>query len=529
MWGHAQLLFFSFLLNSIAFAQNGYVPLSREVERNFADRLYWHRTDFHTSIRPYRQREVNALIEKDTLESSALILLDRLATAERKLRIGPLLDLSAGMQPGAAEAFYHRAGAGLWADLDVKGTLNFHIDGQGWSQRFPNYLDRFVRANVIVPGEGRAYGDAPNYTHYDWNAHVSWDPGKYFNITAGRGRNFFGEGYRSLMLSNEAQGYPYLRITTTIWKVKYVNLYAMMDDLRSTDGDPLRSRRKYAAMHYLSWNAIPRLNVSLFEAIVFDPGSEKYPRGFDMHYLNPVIFYRPVEFHTGSPDNALIGISINGKVGRNTMLYSQFVMDEFLMYHVRNGTGWYANKQALQFGAVARNAFNVDGLTLRGEWNYVRPFMYTHINNIQNYAHFGQPLAHPFGSNVHELIAHADLDRGKFLYSIRTSTALMGADSVDSYGNNIFRPDSDRPKRPDGRYYDLGYYHGHHDPITLIHAEVRAGYLLDRNTGTRLEASYLFRSHMDGNGTSIANLFRLGISCYFRDRYAEQEVRYQLQ
>ena len=183
----------------------------------------------------------------------------------------------------------------------------------------------------------------------------------------------------------------------------------------------------------------------------------------------------------------------------------------------------------LQFGAVARNAFNVDGLTLRGEWNYVRPFMYTHINNIQNYAHFGQPLAHPFGSNVHELIAHADLDRGKFLYSIRTSMALMGADSVDSYGNNIFRPDSDRPKRPDGRYYDLGYYHGHHDPITLIHAEVRAGYLLDRNTGTRLEASYLFRSHMDGNGTSIANLFRLGISCYFRDRYAEQEVRYQLQ
>ena len=365
--------------------------------------------------------------------------------------------------------------------------------------------------------------------HYDWNAHVSWDPGKYFNITAGRGRNFFGEGYRSLMLSNEAQGYPFLRITTTIWKVKYVNLYAMMNDIRGAGGDPLKFQRKYAAMHYLSWNAIPRLNVSLFEAIVFDPGSEKYPRGFDMHYLNPVIFYRPVEFHTGSPDNALIGVSVNGKVGRNTMLYSQFVMDEFLMYHVRNGTGWYANKQALQFGAVARDAFKVDGLTLRAEWNYVRPFMYTHINNIQNYAHFGQPLAHPFGSNVHELIGHADLDRGKFLYSVRTSVALMGADSVDSYGNNIFRPDSDRPKQPDGRYYDLGYYHGHHDAVTLIHAELRAGYLLDRNTGTRLEASYLFRSDMDGNGTSIANIFRLGVNCYFLDRHPEQEVRYHLQ
>ena len=101
---------------------------------------------------------------------------------------------------------------------------------------------------------------------------------------------------------------------------------------------------------------------------------------------------------------------------------------------------------------------------------------------------------------------------------------------IITYGNNIFRPDNDRPKQPNGRYYDLGYYHGHHDPITLIHAELRAGYLLDRNTGTRLEASYLFRSNISEDGTaSVSNIFHLGVNCYFRDRHREQEVRYYLE
>ncbi len=516
----------------LAPAQIGYVPLSREVERQYALKLYSHKTDFHTSIRPYRLREVREAMGTDTVAPSALPILDRWAGVPngRKFRWGPLVDASVGLQPGADAPLIHRGGAGFWADADLGDRLNFHVDARLWNQRFPNYLDSYVRATQITPGEGYAYGDAPNYTHYDVNGHVSWDVGRFFNFTAGRGRNFFGEGYRSLMLSNEAQGYPYLKITTTVWRIKYVNLFALMNDIRGAGGDPRLFQRKYAAMHYLSWNAHPRLNVSLFETVIMGQGTDEYPRGFDIHYLNPIIFYRPVEFHVGSPDNVLLGISVNGKVGRNTMLYSQFVLDEFIMYHIRNGTGWYGNKQSLQFGAVARNAFKIPGLTLRAEWNYIRPFMYTHVNNIQNHAHFGQPLAHPYGSNVHELIGHADLEQGRWLYSLRTSMAWMGADSVDSYGNNIFRADNERPRLSNNRPVDLGYYHGHHRQVMLLHAEVRGGYLLDRNTGTRLEASYLFRYRsIEGGAHRPGNIIRLGITCYFMDRYREQDVRYFLE
>lgn len=512
------------------FGQNGYLPLSREVERAMAKRIDLPRSELHGTIRPYRMREVFPLLQGDTLPPSSLPVLDRWAGWQngRKFRWGPLADLTAGYDPALDQGIFHQAGAGLWTDLDVGKNLNFHADGQAWYQRFPLYQQEFVEATQVTPGQGYAFGTTPGYTHYDWNAHVSWDPGKFFNITAGRGRNFFGHGLRSLMLSSEAQGNPYLRITTTVWKVKYVSLFNAMNDVRGAEGDPANFRRKYSAIHYLSWNALPRLNLSIFESIIFDPGNDEYPRGFDVHYLNPVIFYRPVEYHVGSPDNALLGMSLNVKVGRHTMLYSQFVLDEFLWVHVRNGTGWFGNKQALQLGAVARDAFRRPGLTLRGEWNYVRPFMYTHTNSLQNYAHFGQPLAHPYGSNVHEVLAQGDLEQGRMLYGIRLSLAWMGTDSVDSYGNNIFRPERERPNAGTQAQQDRGFYHGDHWPQTMHHAEAKVGHLLDRNTGTRLEASYLLRYRTLLGGTWMDHVFRIGIVSYLYDRPREQVVRYHL-
>jgi hypothetical protein len=360
---------------------------------------------------------------------------------------------------------------------------------------------------------------------------VSWDAGQYFNLTLGKGRNSFGEGIRSMMLSDEAYGYPFLRITTTVWRIRYVNLFTRMTDIRSAGGDPTRFHGKFASMHYLSWNASKRINVAVFEAIVWQQGDSAYPRGFDLNYLNPIILHRPVEYDIGSPDNALLGFGLNVKAGRNTLFYTQFVLDEFLLREVRAGNGWFGNKQSVQAGVVARDAFRSPGLSLRAEWNFVRPFMYTHSDTRQNYAHHGQPLAHPFGSNLQELLAMATRDRGRWTLALRASMAWMGSDSVDSYGNNIFRPERERPRRVDNPALprNYGYQVGERDPIGLLHTELRTGFLLDPHTSTRLEASYLFRvRNAPRVPNEVSHLFRLGLVCHFRERHPEQEKRYVL-
>lgn len=520
------------LLAACAQAQPAFLPLSREVERVHLPALYELGSSAHTSIRPYRRDLLWQPHEADTLRpKAAWATLDRWAGVRngRKLRWGPLLDASGGVEQGVTTRPVYRAGAGFWLDADLHRTLSFHFNGQAWDQRFPTYLDTLVRATQVAPGEGYAFGDGPNYSHYDINGHLSWDPGKYFNLTLGRGRNFFGEGHRSMILSDEAYAYPYLRVTTNVWRVQYVNLFTAMSDIRGAGGDPSRFERKYTSMHYLSWNVSKRVNLNVFEAIIWSAGDSAYPRGYDVNYLNPLIFYRPVEYNIGSPDNAMVGLGLNVKVGKKVLLYSQFMLDELIVKEVREFTGWFGNKQSLQLGVLARDAFAVKDLVLRGEWNVVRPFMYTHSETRQNYAHFGQALAHPYGSNLQEVIAHADRAVGRWHYGLRASMAWLGSDTEFSYGNNIFRPERDRPVLENGNLRDRGYTIGGSRQIELFHGQLRAGYLLDPSTATRLEVSYLFRKRSgEGVDSDQLHVLRVGLVCHFRQRYHEQEVRYVL-
>lgn len=520
------------VITTVGLSQTGWSPLSREVERPYAQALQRFKSDAHTSIRPYSTTTLRAAIQADSLlPKAALGKLDTWAGRMngRRFRWGPLLEAGAGYETGSSSGARYRGSGGFWSDLDLGSKLNFHLDAQAWGERMPAYLDSLAHATQVTPGEGYAFGDPEARTHYDWNAHLSWDAHKYINLTAGRGKHFFGEGHRSLFLSDEAYSYPYLKLTTSVWRIKYVSLFALMNDIRGAGGDPGDFHRKYASMHYLSWNATDRINLAVFEAVLWSAGDSLYPRGFDLNYLNPVLFYRPTEFRIGSPDNALLGFALNIKAGKHVLFYAQLMLDEFLMDQVRNGYGWYANKQALQLGVNAYRAFGADGLHLRGEWNYVRPFMYTHSDTRQNYSHMGQPLAHPYGSNVQEALVHGDLERGRWVLTARTSLAFMGNDSVRSYGNNIFRPERDRPGRPGGGFQDFDYEMGRYWQSTLFHAEARAGWTIDPRSALRLEAAYTYRQLLPPSGElQTTHYFRLGLACHFRDRRPEQVVRYAL-
>jgi len=450
-------------------AQTGWAPLSREVERPYADALQRFGSEAHTAVRPYATTTLRAALPTDSLlPTAAWKKLDTWAGHRngRKFRWGPLLEVTGGYEAGSYSGARFRGGAGFWSDLDLGSKLNFHVDLQGWGDRLPSYLDTLARAT---------------------------------------------------------------QLSTTVWRIKYVNLFAMMSDIRNAYGDWRNFHRKYASMHYLSWNATPRINLAVFEAIMWSAGDELYPRGFDVNYLNPVLFYRPTEFRIGSPDNALLGFAVNIKAGKHVLFYGQLMLDEFLMEQVRNRYGWYANKQAFQLGVNAYQVLGVEGLHLRGEFNFVRPFIYTHSDTRQNYAHMGQPLAHPYGSNVREGIVHGDLERGRWVYSVRASAAWLGNDSISSFGNNIFRPESERPANPLGGFQDYDFRMGRYGLSKLAQVELRAGWTIDPRSAMRLEASYTYRQLSPAwSPVETMHLVRLGLACHFREKHPEQTVRYVL-
>ncbi|MCB0793034.1 MAG: hypothetical protein H6595_07630 [Flavobacteriales bacterium] len=514
-----------------AAGQPGLFPLGRTMEAPFAAGLHHYKARVHTAFRPLLKSDISTVKDADSLPASSVLpILDRWATGTgRKFRGSPLVDAVGGLSAGQGTNVVHRTGAGLWLEYDPHPAVSLHLDGMAWNERFPEHLDTLVRHTQVAPGEGYAYGKGPAFSHYDWSAHVSWTTGKYFNITLGRGKNFIGEGYRSLMLSDNAYGYPYLRITTTAWKVRYTNLYTLMSDIRQSEGDPNSFRKKAAAIHYLDLDIYKdRVNIGLFEAIVWQDDQHGYPRGYDFNYWNPILFYRPVEYQVGSPDNALLGFALNIKVRRNTLFYSQLVFDEFLLNEVRSGNGWFANKQAFQLGLMAYNAFHRPGFDIRLEFDYVRPFTYSHEDTRQNYAHFNEPLAHPYGANCQEALTIVEQRAGRWSFREHFSFAVLGADTGGyNLGNDIFATPDDRPPRDaEGRRQNYGYYLGGPRPVRLIYNELRAGYALLARAGLSLEASYIFRSSTPTEGDPmLTHTVMLGLVCRFHDRYVDQAAR----
>jgi hypothetical protein len=164
---------------------------------------------------------------------------------------------------------------------------------------------------------------------------------------------------------------------------------------------------------------------------------------------------------------------------------------------------------------------------LRGEVNYVRPFLYTHSDTRQNYASHGQPLAHPYGSGFLEGIAQGIWRHGAWLISDIASWSVMGQDtSAASYGNDIFQPESDRPTTDGIHHRDRGFYLGQPSRTTVVQNEFRLGRVLGPRSGLMLELAWTLRAEDPGTGPSLrTNYLRIGLSSNLWERHPFQTVR----
>ncbi|MFZ1530327.1 MAG: hypothetical protein WAT19_16345 [Ferruginibacter sp.] len=320
-------------------------------------------------------------------------------------------------------------------------------------ERGPANFRAFVEERDALPGVGfyKRFKDSKGYDYFDARGYFTFNVAKYIDFQVGYDKNFIGNGYRSLFLSDFGNSSLFVKLNTKIWKFNYQNLYMELMPQTSVleAGDELLSR-KYAAMHHLSMNVTKWLNVGLFEGIVFGRKDR-----FDFQYLNPIIFLRHVEGTVGSPDNALAGLDFKANVRHQFQFYGQFVFDEFRLKDIRkNPTSW-ANKFGFQLGAKYVDAFNVRNLDFQFETNRVRPFTYSHYDTVANYTHYNQPLAHPLGANFQEFIGIMRYQPAPKWYINATVIAYSkGLDSSKAadYGGDIFKPYTSRS----GEKFKLG-------------------------------------------------------------------------
>ncbi|HTD93531.1 MAG TPA: hypothetical protein VK644_06960 [Chitinophagaceae bacterium] len=351
-------------------------------------------------------------------------------------------------------------------------------------ERDPAYVQQYIGQRHAVPGNGsfKEFKALGGVDYFDARGYITFNVAKYIDVVFGYDKNFIGNGYRSMFLSDFGSNYLFLKLNTRIWKLNYQNIFMELQNADSRVGDKLIGK-KYASVHHLDVAVTKWLNIGLFEAVVFGR-----PNRFDFSYLNPIIFYRSIEQQNGSFDNSVAGFDVKANIAHKFQVYGQFLLDEFNLAQVRAKTGWWANKWAIQIGAKYIDAFNIKNLDLQFEHNRVRPFTYSHNDSVANYTHYNQPLAHPLMANFQEFIGIARYRPApKWLVQAKAIYYQQGRDSSNiSYGSNIFLPNV-APYRTT----DFGFSIGSGWKTDVLYASLLVSYELRENLF--LEVSGLYR------------------------------------
>lgn len=327
-------------------------------------------------------------------------------TPDFHLRVNPILHLQGAREQKEGEwLFQNQRGIDIRGDLDRK--LFFHTQLVETQAKYPNYVSQRVREHTAVPNVGFFKPFASQLLDiqdaYDFNvatAYVGFQATRHFGVQLGHGKHFIGNGYRSMFLSDFAAPVFFLKLDTRVWKFHYQNLFlelSPVSQVQIPDGTILP--KKYAAMHYLNFQASPNVAFGFFEATVFNRS-----RQFELQYFNPLVFYRTVEGMIGSPDNVLLGFDARWNLLRRVQLYGQVMLDELATAEIFSRSGWWANKWGIQVGAKYPNALGIEHLDMQVEHNRARPYTYAHADSTNGYTHYNQPLAHPLGANFSETL-----------------------------------------------------------------------------------------------------------------------------
>ena len=414
------------------------------------------------------------------------------------LRVNPVLLLQAGKDSRnlSADGLRYVNTRGVQVEGTIDQRLGFYAFLTDNQEAVPQYVQNRISRDTIVPHEGYwKYFKTVGGSAYDFftaRGGITYAATKHINVQLAHDRNFIGNGYRSLILSDYSTPYFFLKINTRVWKFNYQNLFAELTaEKKNTDQV---YPKKYIALHHLSLDVTPDFNIGLFEAeVIGRPG-----RGLEIQYLNPIIFYRAIEQQLGSADNALLGLDFKWNIRHRGQLYGQVVLDEFKLHEVLSGHGWWGNKQTLQLGGKLIDVGGVRNLDLQVELNYIRPYTYQHETFYTAYTNYMQPLAHPMGANLTELLAvlsYQPLPRlnlvAKAFYTMQgldygydsagniiTSGPLVSLDGqgnpittgrITNYGGNPLTPYTPHPMEYDNRT-------GQGNKSRLLHTDFTASY-----------------------------------------------------
>lgn len=426
---------------------------------------------------------------------------------EYKIVINPVCDFTLG------NGEYFSAARGAYLTGEIGDKFKWYTVFYENFRQFSGQVKSNVIRTRIAPGEsevkfggnGIDYSVATGGMEYTFN--------KYFSVSLGHGKNFIGNGYRSLLLSDVASNYPFLKTDITVGRVKYSSIIAEFADFKNDVFYDVLKRKKNGSFHFLEVLITKNIRFGLFESVIW-AGDTSARSTFDINYMNPFVVLRPIEFNLGSPDNMLLGVNGSWDVSRSVKFYGQGIIDEFHSINLLHNPGWWGNKYGYQVGVKLHALKKIPNLVVVLEHNSVRPFTYSQKESATNYGHNYEALAHPYGANFREYLGVVNYRYQRWNFNLKVNLINGGSESVDSIsdGTDIFKSYLDRAG-------DDGYKIGSGEKYIQAIFDTKVSYILNYNYLLNLQLGFQNRSHDLADYKWTEQLFYFGLKTSLFNSY----------
>jgi hypothetical protein len=508
-----KLVLLFFFIPVLLIAQQN-LPLNREWTLAHEKKIQQDSMALCSCFKPYiitpvhsQKDKTRSLLYRKIKQESLLIVND---TADKfYLTVDPLFNFESGkdlMDTVGKEVYKNTRGFLVRGHIGEK----FAFESSFYENQatYVNYIDQYiVNTNKVfpqtsnynynvIPGQGRAKEfktsallrkagfKEKGYDYAMASGYISYSPIKLLNIQVGHGKHFVGDGYRSLLLSDNAFNYPYARITTTFKNIQYTNLYTSFMNLTS-GGDKIPPsterlfQKKIGSFQLLSASFWKRLNIGIFQGMIWEGADSTNRQHVNFNTFDPVIGINALSYGLHHKNNVLLGLTLKLKISHSISIYGQYMLDDL---NRKDKLGDVRNKYGYQAGLKYMDVFTIKNLMLQGEYNTVRPYAYASGNPEQSYTHYNQALAHPLGANFNEVIGILNYRVYDFFTEIKINYVIKGTDSLfTNFGGNIFNTDT-HTSVPTGRQMHTTQGVS----TTIMYQDIHIGYLINPVTNLNI-------------------------------------------
>ena len=469
------LSFFLLLLVEFISAQQLNLPLNRAFSIGF--QLHHSADDsltYHTSMKPIiENKEVGVTYEKfiennttDVKKHFAWLLPDKSWLKKKakwqhlyevkdknySFNLNPVFNFEYGrdLANDNSRKFFVNS-RGITANVNLGEKISFSTSFYENQARVPQYLSNYIdktgelRRNSVgnwrtlsgfgtFPGQGRTKRFKEDGYDYAWaSGYVSYSATKNLNIQFGHDKHFIGEGYRSMLLSDNAFNYPFLKFTSK-WlkgKIQYTNIFASLNQMKRLDEFTTPEAgyfRKSASFHYLNFLIGKKLEIGLFESTIWQKMRNDFIIATDYSQFNPIMGINLARFGFADTNNVMVGLNFKFHPFKKIDFYGQIAIDNPAKDHF-----------AYQLGAKWFEPFKIKKFVLQIEANHAARNMYSSITSIQNFGHFNQPLAHPLGAGFWEFLTIGNYRNDDWFLEARLSYATYRQfQGTEQYGKDIY-------------------------------------------------------------------------------------------